>query len=260
MKKTLLFLAMLLTTVNAHAQWEAPFFPTGMTWKEQIIYQGEETQYDPIEIFEIGQDTIVNGQIYKQVKCNGHPEPVWVREQDNIIWLLTRVSPQEIKLYDFNWDDQQEITTEFFQESKDGYQLLTETFQTQDVKTTYLDKSEVQYYRKSFIRTTIRGIGNVIELNRDGNFDNHFTCLLGYCLPQHILPDLIYKKVISIQRNDVEIYRSDNIEDWIENIPNAIQYVWTDYSTYSLFDLQGRPLSTPPTRGMYIQNGKKVIK
>ena len=28
----------------------------------------------------------------------------------------------------------------------------------------------------------------------------------------------------------------------------------------TLFDLQGRPLSTPPTRGMYIQNGKKVIK
>ena len=27
-----------------------------------------------------------------------------------------------------------------------------------------------------------------------------------------------------------------------------------------LFDLQGRPLSTPPSRGMYIQNGKKVIK
>ncbi len=28
----------------------------------------------------------------------------------------------------------------------------------------------------------------------------------------------------------------------------------------SLFDLTGRPLSTPPSRGMYIQNGKKVIK
>ncbi len=26
------------------------------------------------------------------------------------------------------------------------------------------------------------------------------------------------------------------------------------------FDLQGRPLSTPPSRGMYIQDGKKVIK
>ena len=28
----------------------------------------------------------------------------------------------------------------------------------------------------------------------------------------------------------------------------------------TLFDLQGRPLSSPPSRGMYIQNGKKVIK
>ena len=27
-----------------------------------------------------------------------------------------------------------------------------------------------------------------------------------------------------------------------------------------LFDLTGRPLSTPPSRGMYIQNGKKIIK
>ena len=34
----------------------------------------------------------------------------------------------------------------------------------------------------------------------------------------------------------------------------------TPHRPSSLFDLQGRPLSTPPSRGLYIQNGKKVIK
>ena len=41
---------------------------------------------------------------------------------------------------------------------------------------------------------------------------------------------------------------------------SEIQSFHLSQTTQPLFDLTGRPLSTPPTRGMYIQNGKKVIK
>lgn len=260
MKQVLLILTMFLTTSIANAQWEAPYFPTGMTWEERILdFDTGEPEWGDVDTFEIGNDTIINKRTYKKVMCNGKQEPVWVREQDNIVWLLTDVSPQELKLYDFNWDEQQEITTEYFRECEDGYQLLTETFPAKDVTTTSLHGTEVQYYRQSFTRTTIRGIGNVIELNRDGSHDNHFTCLLGYCMPQYVLPGLIYKKVISVQRNGVEIYRSENFDDWIDTIPNGfhpLQDIPKSFNT--LFDLQGRPLSTPPSQGMYIRDGKKV--
>ena len=45
----------------------------------------------------------------------------------------------------------------------------------------------------------------------------------------------------------------DNIEDM-----QAEETVIGKSVIGKLFDLQGRPLSTPPSRGMYIQNGKKV--
>ena len=262
MKQVLLILTMFLTTSIANAQWDAPYFPTGMTWVERILdFDTGEPEWGDVDTFEIGNDTIINERTYKKVMCNGKQEPVWLREQDNIVWLLTDVSPQELKLYDFNWDDRQEITTEYFRECDDDYQLLTETFPTKDVMATFLDGKEIQFCRQSFIRTTIREIGNVIELNRNGGIhDNHFTCLLGYCMPQHVLPGLTYKKVISIQRNGVEIYHSENFDDWIETIPNGIQSFRVGDSSNPLFDLQGRPLSTPPSRGMYIQDGKKVIK
>ena len=40
---------------------------------------------------------------------------------------------------------------------------------------------------------------------------------------------------------------------------NSVHEIITS-SNKSSYDLTGRPLSTPPSRGMYIQNGKKVIK
>lgn len=40
---------------------------------------------------------------------------------------------------------------------------------------------------------------------------------------------------------------------------NAIHTASVDSSSANLFDLQGRRLATPPTKGIYIQNGKKIV-
>ena len=245
------------------AKAQAPYFPTGMTWEERMMdYHGDYAEWGPVETFEIGPDTIVNGQVYKQVFRDGELEPVCVREQDNVVWLLTDVNQQEIKLYDFNWESQQEITTQYLKYlyEEETHQLCTETFQTKNVATTYLGGTEVRYYREDFGRTTIWGIGDVIDLRRFGNFSHPHDCLLGFCMPQYILPGLTYKKVISIQRNGVEIYRSENYDEWIHTIPNAIQSPQTNKITTPLHDLSGRPLTTPPTRGVYIRDGRKVAK
>ena len=261
MKQTLLSLALLMLTVGLNAQSNSSFFPTRMTWQEQMLsLDSEEPEWGAVETFEIGTDTIINGQTYKQVKCDGNLEPVWVREQDNMVWLLTNLSQQEIKLYDFNWDNQQEVTTEYLQDSGEGFLVSSESFMTNNASSTFLNGTNMQYYREGIARTTICGIGNVIELNRCDDSNHKFYSLLGYCMPQVALPGMTFKKVISIQRNGEEIYRSDSADDWIFVIPNGIKNMRIDLTSNTLFDLQGRPVQGSPKHGVYIQNGKKVMK
>ena len=259
MKQTILSLLLLLSAIGVHAQWGAPYFPTGMTWQEQIIsFDSGEPEQGTVETFEIGNDTIINGQTYKQIISNEKLEPVWIREQDNIIWLLTNLSPQETKLYDFNWDSQEEVTTTCFRYSEEGPQLFSESFMTKDVSTTLLNGKKVQYFRNGIVRTTICGIGNVIELNRRDETNHTFYCLLGYCMPQVVLPDMTFKKVISIQRNGEEIYRSNDNDDWIFMIPDCIKLIPTG-NTSHYNDLQGRKVQGQPARGIYIKDGHKVV-
>lgn len=266
MKQILSILILLCCSMTkANAQWNAPYFPTGMSWQECVLsLDSGEPQWGKVQTFEIGKDTVLNEQTYKQVWCDGKLEPICVREQDGIVWLLTELSPQELKLYDFNWDNQVEIATDYFQISEESYQLCTTFFNTIDIVTTMLNGTEIQYYRQSFSRTTIRGIGDVIDLTRFGCINHRHDCLLGFCKPEVVVPGLCFKKVINIQRSGIEIYHSDAGDDWINVIPSWI-YIPSEASTNhqspaSWHTLSGRRLTMPPTRpGLYIKDGRKVV-
>lgn len=259
MKRSYSLLIVLLAYINVYAQWNAPYFPTGMTWEEGLlIYDGDNSELIAIDEFEIDGDTIINSLSYKKVICNGTPEKIWIREKDNIVWLHTELSSQDIKLYDFNWNSQQQITTEYYREVDSDHQLCKYVWNTIDISTTILNNTEIQYYCNNAENTIIRGIGEVINLSRSGCVKHHFNCLLGFCMPETVIPGLIYKKVITVKRNGKEIYHSDNANDWITMIPNGIQSILSTYNTSSqIFDLSGRRLNTIPQQGMYIQGGKK---
>jgi len=263
MKHLLSILIILCIAGNVYAQWDAPYFPTGMSWQERVLdFNSGEPEWGVVETFEIGTDTIINGLTYKQVRRDGQLEPIWVREQGNIVWLLTNASPNELKLYDFNWDSQQEITLDYFKINvNDGsHQLCTKKFNTNNVATTFLNGTKVQYYREYISRTTIRGIGDVIDLPRFGCIHYPHDCLLGYCEPEVVWPGVCFKKVIRIQRNGVEIYSSDNSDDWINVIPNSVHLPRERSINSQWYNLSGHQLSSPPTRkGVYIRGGKKVL-
>ena len=75
-----------------------------------------------------------------------------------------------------------------------------------------------------------------------------------------ISPDLPVIGMQAIFLPDGENYKLYPLEDiGLLQQATAIQDIEESVNG-KLFDLQGRPLSTPPSRGMYIQNGKKVIK
>ena len=87
----------------------------------------------------------------------------------------------------------------------------------------------------------IEGIGGYMEPNilDYGGMCTYYMCRLG--------DKIIYQRDLTF------------LEDVID-VVNADQIVNCKWSNGKLFDLSGRRLSAPPARGVYIEDGKKIIK
>ena len=196
------------------------YFPTGMTWEEIVVDPNMEQEYYNPHIYEISTDTIIGNVTYKKVLKDNVFSGLCVRESGDKVWLLTKDYPTEILLYNFDWDSNQEIVTEYLKgqevigfigQNMEAYEVRQETTPVGDSQTVVIDGKTYQYYRDSFIRSQIRGIGKVAELNR-------YPCLLSYREPAVILPGLNYHKVHWIKRNGVEIFRSESAKEWTVEI------------------------------------------
>ena len=190
------------------------YFPTGMTWEEVVVNPDMEVEDNNACIYEIGTDTIIGDVTYKKVLRNNVFSGLCVRESGDKVWLLAKEYPTEILLYNFDWDSNQEIVTEYLKgqdEEDDDYKVCQETTPVGDSQTVEIEGKTYQYIIKRLSGTVIRGIGKVAELNR-------YPCLLSYREPAENLPGLDYLKVHWIKRNGVEIFRSESAKEWIEEI------------------------------------------
>ena len=195
------------------------YFPTGMTWEEIVVNPNMEQEDDNACIYEIGTDTIIGNVTYKKVLKDNVFSGLCVRESGDKVWLLTKEYPTEILLYNFDWDNNQEVVTEYLKgqevigfigQNEVAYEVRQETTPIGNCQTVIIDGKTYQYYKK-FSGTIIRGIGKVAELNR-------YPCLLSYREPAVILPGLDYHKVHWIKRNGVEIFRSGSAKEWTAGI------------------------------------------
>jgi SPX domain protein involved in polyphosphate accumulation len=59
--------------------------------------------------------------------------------------------------------------------------------------------------------------------------------------------------------DDRVITLEDLSEGWGTYIDTAIKSLKFDNTSHKLYDLQGRRLTKAPAKGLYIQNGKKLI-
>ena len=197
---------------------EANYFPTGMTWKEVLA----EPNYLPLDttrawVYEIGTDTMIDQKSYKKVYVNGQPTKLWIREEGTEVYLLTDKIPLEFILYDFGWDDNKIMYTYYLQENGSEYGLKENSqYAPLDYKTKTVGDRNFQYI-SDCDGTTIRDIGRVTELNKNGS-------LLGYAMPEEILPGLIYNKVLWVRRNNQEIFRSEVAEEWIPSFSDEEPY------------------------------------
>ena len=187
------------------------YFPTGMKWKEVPAEPDYPLDTLYAVTWEIGPDTIINNLNYKQIIRDGKNINIWVRENAGKIWLMTEEYPRELLLYNFNWVPDEVLYTEYIRETDNGMEVFRDEFTVNDYKTTKCGNHTYQYiFNDEF--ATIRGIGRVSDLNKNSG-------LLGYRKMKEILPGLIYSKVLWINRNNEEIFRSEIAEEWTCEIP-----------------------------------------
>ena len=254
MKLIFLFLIAILSLVtgNSYCQNGSSCFPTGMKWQEATV----ELSPSVVNIgnshnYEIGADIVINNVTYKEVRVDGVPANLWIREENNKVWLLSDKYPQELKIYDFNWDGEAKpLYTEYLQENEDGIELkkieLPVTY-----KTICRDEQNYQFHQEGD-GIVIRNIGRVHELNRNSS-------LLGYKLPEEILPGLVYWKVLWIEKEGVVTFKSDSPIEWSTPWAEATGIVLpnTPSKQQCIFNLQGRRVTDTHRPGVYLHDGRK---
>ena len=219
------------------------YFPTGMTWEEIVVTPNMGQEYYNAHIYEISTDTIIGNVTYRKVLRDNVFSGLCVRESGDKVWLLTKEYPTEILLYNFDWDSNQEVLTEYLKgqgqslmgESEEGYEVRQETTPVGNSQTVVIDGKTYQYYMKTLSGTIIRGIGKVAELNR-------YPCLLSYREPAEILPGLDYFKVRWIKRNGVEIFRSEYAREWTMEIRNDYRPFVEEGKVWKVGTISGNPV------------------
>ena len=226
-----------------------------MKWEEVNVDPTMGFEYENAHIFEIGADTLVGNVTFKIILKDNVFLGICIRENADKIWLLTKDYPTALLLYDFDWDNN-EIETEYLKSLDDegnNYVLQKEIIPKDKCQTVTINGKTYQYFRDSFIRSQIRGIGKVAELNRN-------QCLLGYKEMADVLPGLMYFKVHWIRRNGEEIFRSDYASEWSSEDPTGISVIKPGkITTPRIYDLQGRRINGKPSKGVYIEGGRKVL-
>jgi len=219
------------------------YFPTGMTWEEVGVTPDMGQEYYNAHIYEISTDTIIGNVTYRKVLRDNVFSGLCVRESGDKVWLLTKEYPTEILLYNFDWDSNQEVLTEYLKgqgqslmgESEEGYEVRQETTPVGNSQTVVINGKTYQYYMKTLSGTVIRGIGKVAELNR-------YPCLLSYREPAVILPGIEYFKVRWIKRNGVEIFRSEYAKEWTVGIMDDYRPFVEEGKVWKVGTISGNPV------------------
>ena len=161
----------------------------------------------------------------------------------------------ELKLYDFNWQGGSPIQQEYLIEGDGGLTLEKEEFIPNEAsKVTYFSNTYPYYQQSDY--SIICGLGRVADLNRN-------ACLLGFKKTSTPLPGILYNKVLCISIGGNIIFESTSSEEWTISAVDKIKI--SSFSEKPVmkqshwYDLQGRRLTTPPSRGCYISGGRKII-
>ena len=249
MKKAFLFILLASTSammpVIVFGQDYEPFLKESKIWN--YLYEnpaGTSYMYSRV----VSGDTTINDLTYKKVyDISSGDYQYALREDGKKVYCKFQNSEISQLLYDFGKN-----AGEIISEKEDKlFKSIIKVLSVDTVKSgeRFLRRMEVGEYHFPLdysgnyedynpeISIWIEGIGSSCDLvcpfRYDGNYNNFYSCLIG----EDILGD-------------------QNLF-WAPGI-TAIPVLKEDNLSLPVYDLQGRRLSAQPTKGIYIQNGKKM--
>lgn len=222
------FSTIVITFIFALASWSKeyiPFVEEGKTWEiyELVTWQSYPG-YGEIEIHicELNGDTIINGLTYKKFMDNGKYDGGF-REEDKKVYFNWPSFGGETLVYDFNLSD------------NDTYEEHT-VKREKDVETSGMKLPVWSLTMGNMVNYWIEGVGSYGH-PRWGYYE-----------------EMVGGKdfwVVSCSVNGKPIYKNSDFHSGISPI--------CEHQTPVIYDLQGRRLQKKPTKGIFIQNGRKVM-
>jgi hypothetical protein len=198
-----LFLVFLFISCAARPE---KFFPTGTMWQEQFFLdegRGYESVGNP-RTFYVGEDTLINHCTYKSIWIEGKNSGMWVREEGKKVWLLRSDCPEELLLYDFNWDAEKGTARQYY---KEGKGVKTDSIPISSIYKAQLEDGRMYNYieyRESYTQARmIEGIGRTSDPIKDASIIGSYEPASDWILPMIGEWRLLYFK-----RNGKVIYKN----------------------------------------------------
>lgn len=230
-----------------------PFVEDNKTWTCSGNPSGADIFY-----FRLQGDTLVNNQdclkLYSQNRYNNGKTCYEgaLFEKDKRVYIYKPGASECNLLYDFSLKSGEEVV--FYQNSSyshgiyaiaDVYELHAgKLYRAMVFYEVERQSGEVHFYR--YLGNWIEGVGPgwMLDILDDPYFN--------------VTADGYGRCIIDCSVNGKSIYRTTDYDlQMTTSVPTPLR---TDGITSSAFyDLQGRRLTTQPTKGVYIQNGKKVV-
>ena len=228
-----------------------PMLVEGKNWKYD--YNNGVNQY--MKTLSIGGDTIIGDQTYKMIiDVASQGVELFLREEGKKVYCCYPNQNSEILLYDFGKNAGEIISRETRNGGTwirkviafDTIMVKANPFRCLTVHEYFIPEgmSEEEYFAGEYGYDSgiwIEGIGSLKYLDTpigyDGNYYSFYECWIG---------DTSY-----------------NQKDFMDAIANNIQLVKAINRVNNndvIYDLQGRRIQGEPQKGLYIQNGKKILK
>jgi hypothetical protein len=256
MSSTILFLGFLGTTEAWSQEWDheyVPFVEEGKVWNCKStgfeIYKKQ-----PVDcIFSMRGDTLIGEKNYKKVLCEyekyyGDKETHYycaVREDAYHVFFIESDSTAERLLYDFSSPKETLIMSyaDSIIARTNGYHLE------------YSPTNQYLFYLCLCVNGEVKPYyiyGSWIE-GAGACDSNPFDFMLNVNASQKKLSII----VDSCLKDDICYFHND----WLIEPGTTInETIRTESNNEGIFDLQGRRIQGSPKHGVYIQNGKKVMK
>lgn len=228
-----------------------PMLKEGKIWlyknhhfEENIDDEGDVYDYDVYETdynFVLRGDTVINGErAFKMYRESESGSSIYVDawiEQDKRVYRIHEGTTEKVLYYDFNLK-----RDNLWYDNISGDKFFLHHVDTLDVN----EKSYNRYHFYTYNWPTevfnwVEGIGSLDEGILFNGYTEIVPCICDYISFEKCFED------------GVQIYPQVKIPDAISSIPS------TRKDDETIYDLQGRRVTTPQKNGLYIKNGKKYV-